>query len=188
MVPCIYRTKQEWSYLPIVRYLTFGFKNQQLTLFFDSIPPYVAHEFKGILQKVQVILCQRIDNLTAFKNISTILSNYFEDFNDEAEIWNEQNICGYLRTNVDVASQEHFGMKLNNKIAEYAGTNCDEFMKLVADSNLSLSFQQIDVLFLLIHETKHTTQCRTDRFQKRKLNTIIIASLCLKPKIADTFE
>jgi hypothetical protein len=166
-----FRFKDEWSYLPIVKFLTFGFKKEELARFFDSVPPRVALEFKRTLEKVESILNERIKHLTSVPILSTSLPEESDvpeaaDENDyEADMWKDQNICGFLKANFDALSQEILEIQLNDKFSELLGTNREEFLKLAADHSLPLPFSEVDFLFLLIDETKHSTKSRTDRFQ-----------------------
>jgi hypothetical protein len=156
-------TKRQWAYLPIIRYLTFGFNDQHVDCIFESLPSNVALEFRRILRKVDCILCSRIQYLKRFKKLCTPTTEESEAYDFEAELWKQQNICGYLKVTYEPSTQEPTRVQLNEKLAKYSGISCEEYPKCIADRSLPLPYPALDFLFLMIHETKLSTQCRTDR-------------------------
>jgi hypothetical protein len=162
--PSRLRFRKEWSYLSIVRYLTFGFNERHLSHFFDSIPAYVALEFRKLLEKVQGILDERRKHLIRYTTSCTSADEVSEVFDMEAELWKEQTICGFLKLTYDPSTQEPLGVQLNEKLSEYLGTDRQTFSNCFMECNLPLPCADIDFLFLLIDETKHSTKCRIDRF------------------------
>ena len=152
--------EQEWSYLPIVRYLNFGFKRQCVDGIFDSIPQHVSMELKKTLQKVHRVLCERMPNSA---NLTKPTIEDIDMFDSESKMWKEQNICGYLKITYEPISQEPVGVQLNEKFSQYAGVKCKEFPKCLADHDLPLPCPDVDFFFLMIHDSKLATQSRVDR-------------------------
>ena len=157
------KTKQDWTYLPIVRYLTFGFKKKCMDCVFESIPQHVATEFKRILKKVDTMLCERIQNQVYLGDGETDCRQGIEMIDYECKMWKEQNICGYLKITYEPASQEPIKVQLNDKFSQYAGVKCKEFPKCLADHDLPLPCPELDFFFLMIHDSKLATQSRVDR-------------------------
>ena len=164
------KTIQEWAYMPIVRFLTFGFDKMHLSCILDAIPPHIAVEFKRMLQKVQDILQQRMDNLAhiQFTRNMTTASEYVDRATcdkDEAELWQAQNVCGFLKCTYEKLYCGPSEMHFNDKLTELLGLDRDQFQLLRSKNKLKLPFSEVDLFFLLIHETKYSTECRTDRCQ-----------------------
>ena len=159
----IYQTEHNWFYLPIVRYLTVGYNKQRLTCLFDSIPPHIASAFKEILQKMHGILCQRIDYLKSYQPFLLSPTDDTEMFDFESDLWQQQNVCGYMKITYDPSSQEPLFVQMNDKLCEYARVSCENYSMQLAERMVPIPMPEVDFLFLLIDEAKNSTLSRTDR-------------------------
>ena len=154
---------KEWLYLPIVGYLTFGCSRVHLARIFHSLPPNVALKFKSILQKVQKILNDRLHALLHWQCMYPPHLDEPACADVETELWQSQNICGYLKCTYDPFSHKLLDVQFNDKLPQLLGLARDEFRNKISNHGLELPCPEVDFFFLLIDETKHSTQCKTER-------------------------
>jgi hypothetical protein len=157
------RVKTEWSYLPILRFLNFGFDRLQLAMIFHTLPPHVASEFKKILERLQDIMLSRTQHLANLPQLTSISVNDPDTVDVEADMWQSQNICGYMKCTYDPSSCQLVDFRFNDKMPQLLGLGREELQKRIEDQSLDLPCPAVDFLHLLIDDTKHSTQCRTER-------------------------
>jgi hypothetical protein len=155
---------EEWGYLPIVRFLTFGYNKEQVVSILDSIPSAVSIEFKRILKKIHKILSDTIDHQESLIKLCKSTQECSGPCDFEPELWKEQNICGFMKITYNPLSQEPLGVHMNDKMSEFIGVSHEDMLNKIADCTVPLPYPEADFFCLLIHETKHSTQSRTDRF------------------------
>ncbi len=79
------------------------------------------------------------------------------------DLWEEQNLVGYMKISFDPVTQEMCGVFVNEKLAEQLGRDREELLSQIADHSFDFPLLNLDFLFLFIDDINHVLHNRTDR-------------------------
>ena len=159
--------KPEWLDLPILRHLTFGYLRHHLVAIFDTIPQHITLSLVRIVENAQTHWNERIHQLNSMKNVCFPSSprDYHINHSEEGEmdLWEEQNLVGYMKIFFDPVTQERSGVFVNETLADLLGIDREILLSQFQDHSFKFPLLDLDFVFILIDDINQVLQNRTDR-------------------------
>jgi hypothetical protein len=155
----------EWSDYPILRHLTFGYRHHNLVTIIETLPQHIRLVLMRIVENAQTNWNERIDYLKSVENLCVSSPNCYtmESLDHGIDLWEEQNLVGYIKIYLDPATQDRSGVFVNETLANQLGIDRGKLYSQFAEHSFKFPLHDLDFFFILIDSISQVSQNRTDR-------------------------